>query len=67
MNLYYCGNTMKTYIFNAKGIGSLWTFAKTFIPESARKKIIFVNEQNKEEILSQIDPNELEKKYGGNL
>ena len=43
MNLYYCGNTAKTYIYNAKGIGSLWSFAKTFIPEHARKKIIFID------------------------
>lgn len=32
MGLYYAGNTEKTYVFNAKGIGSLYTIAKTFMP-----------------------------------
>lgn len=67
MGLYYAGNTEKTYVFNAKGIGSLYTIAKTFMPQHARKKIVFVNENNKDEILKQIDPYELEKRYGGKL
>lgn len=46
MNLYYSGNTEKTFVFNCKGIGSLWTFAKRFVPEHARKKIIFVESGN---------------------
>lgn len=56
MNMYYCGNVEKTYIFNARGIGSLWTFIKTFVSESTQRKIVFMNEGNMEEILSQIDP-----------
>ena len=59
MNLYYCGNTERTFVFNAKGIGSLWTFAKKLVPEHARKKIIFVDESNSSEILKYVDPLEL--------
>lgn len=55
MNLYYCGNTERTFVFNAKGIGSLWTLASTFIPEHAKKKITFITESNKDEILKYID------------
>ena len=59
MNLYYCGNTEKTFIYNCKGIGSLWTLAKRFVPEHAKKKIIFVDESNTDEILKYVDPLEL--------
>jgi hypothetical protein len=67
MGLYYCGNVAKTYIFNAKGIETIWNLIKSLLPEHARKKVVFIEEGNGEEILKQIDPLELEKKYGGKL
>ena len=67
MNLYYCGNVEKTVVYNAKGINSIWSFVKGFIPEHARKKILFVNSSNREDIFEYIDPYELEKRYGGKL
>lgn len=30
--LYYCGFTDKTFVYNAKGIGHIWTLIKNFLP-----------------------------------
>jgi hypothetical protein len=32
MNLHYCGNVEKTYIFNGKGIEPVWNLIKYVIP-----------------------------------
>lgn len=42
MNLHYCGNVEKTFIFNGKGIEPIWNLLKYVIPQQSRKKIIFV-------------------------
>lgn len=43
MGLYYCGNVERTFLFNSKGIGMMWSIASNLIPEYAKKKIAFIN------------------------
>jgi len=42
ISIYYCGNSEKTFVFNAEGIGHLWGFISFFLPESQKRRIIFI-------------------------
>lgn len=67
MSIYYSNNVEKSFIFNAKGISTLWMMGKKMIPEHTRKKIHFIDDTNQQEILKFIDELELEQRYGGKL
>ncbi len=43
----------------------LWRIVKSFLHSNVEKKIIFLNEGNKNLLFETILPNQLEKKYGG--
>lgn len=32
MNIYYCGNSHRTFIYNSKGIEKLWNIGKKLVP-----------------------------------
>jgi hypothetical protein len=49
MNLYYCGSSQRTFIYNSKGnsafyqgIKALWEIGSRLLPEQAKKNIIFI-------------------------
>ena len=48
MNLYYCGNVEKSIVVNAKGVEPVWMICKRFLPEVARKRIVFIKEENRD-------------------
>jgi hypothetical protein len=43
INNYYCGNSEKTFLFNSQGIKNIWKMVSFFLPESQKKRIIFVD------------------------
>ncbi len=43
MDVYYCGNMEKAFVYNIKGIGFAWNLISTFIPEHQKKKIEFID------------------------
>ena len=59
INLYYCGNSEKTFIYNSKGISYLWYIMSSFIPENQKKRIIFINKGEEDNFLEYIDGYEL--------
>ena len=36
---YACGNVERTFVYNSKSIGYIWSIVSRFIPEHSRKKI----------------------------
>ena len=42
LSLYSCGFTDHNFVLNSKGIWTVWTFVKSFLPEHAIKKISFL-------------------------
>lgn len=32
MNIYYCGNSHRSFIYNSKGIQKLWNIGKKLVP-----------------------------------
>ena len=42
MNIYYCGNSHRTFLYNSKGIEKLWNIGKKLVPENALKNIYFI-------------------------
>lgn len=48
MNIYYCGNSHQTFIYNSKGIENLWNLGKKLVSAQSLKNIIFI-EKGKEE------------------
>lgn len=67
LGTYYCGNAEKTFVFNANGIGSVWNFISFFLPETQKKRVIFIQKGEEKKILEYIDEFELEERYGGKL
>lgn len=55
LSLYSCGFTDQNFVVNASGIWPVWTFVKTFLPEYAVKKVIFLDNMNP--LFDVIDPN----------
>lgn len=42
MNIYYCSNTQRSFIYNSQGILKLWNIGKKIVPENALKNIKFI-------------------------
>lgn len=57
LSLYTCGYTDQNFVVNAAGIWSVWMFVKTFLPEYAVKKVIFLD--NMKPLLDIVDADEL--------
>ncbi len=32
LGIYYCGNTEKTFVYNAEGVGHIWKMISFFLP-----------------------------------
>ena len=43
MGIYYSGNVFKAIIYNYASAKILWSIASKFIPETSRKKIVFID------------------------
>ncbi len=54
MNIYYCGNSHRTFIYNSKGIENLWNLGKKLVPAQSMKNIIFIEKGNESSILEHI-------------
>lgn len=55
-----------SYVFGMnKVFDYLWRVIKTFLDKNVEKKIVFVNDSNKEKILDLVLPVQIEKRYGG--
>ncbi len=55
-----------SYVFGMNRIlDYLWRVIKNFLDKNVEKKIVFVNENNKDRILDSVLPEQLEKRYGG--
>jgi len=54
------------YIFGMSSLlNFLWNLIQVFLDETAKKKIRFIREGNKDEIFTYINKSQIEKKYGG--
>ena len=42
MNIYYCGNSHRAFLYNSKGIETLWAMAKVILPANALKNVFFI-------------------------
>lgn len=42
MNIYYCGNVYKTFIYNSQGVQNLWNIGKKLVPANAIRNIHFI-------------------------
>lgn len=42
MNIYYCSNTQRSFIYNSQGILKLWNIGKKLVSENALKNIMFI-------------------------
>ena len=40
--LFACGYTDKNYVVNAHGIWTIWNIAKSFLPQYAIRKVVFL-------------------------
>jgi len=55
-----------SYVFGMNKIFEyLWSIIKTFLDKNVEKKIVFINNSNKEKILDFILPEQIEERYGG--
>lgn len=55
------------YIFGMSSVlDFLWKIFQMFLDETAKKKIRFIRDGNKEDIFTYINRSQIEKKYGGN-
>jgi hypothetical protein len=55
-----------SYVFGMNTVFEyLWSIIKTFLDKNVEKKIVFINQNNREKILDLILPEQIEKRYGG--
>ena len=59
MNIYYCGNSHRSFLYNSKGIDKIWNVGKTFVSANALKNIFFIEKGKESKILQHISGNEL--------
>lgn len=59
MGIYSCGLTEKVIVYNTKGIGWVWTIISKFLPDHSKQKIIFIQNEQYEEVFKFISPDQL--------
>lgn len=54
-------------MYNSEGLSFFITLTTRFIPDHAKKKVMFVQPDDLTDVYHLIEPYELERKYGGTL
>lgn len=66
LSLKYLCRLSKLYVYNMSSMLNLcWTVIQKFLDEGTVKKFVFVHNKNKDQILTHVNPSQLENKYGG--